>query len=132
MSEPSFLSLEEVHVIHRQQLALWGGSDGVLNEATLLAALGQAAAVFSFVDDADLYDMAAAYAYSISEGQPFVDGNKRTGLNAALLFLELNDAALPSDDNGELYAVMMRVAKGELTRAGLADVLRAQAIGRAP
>lgn len=127
MSEPSFLSLEEVLGIHRQQLELWGGSDGILNEATLLAALGQAAAVFSFVDDADLYDMAAAYAFSISEGQPFVDGNKRTGLNAALLFLALNGADLPADGEGQLYAAMMRVANGELTRAGLADVLRQNA-----
>ena len=127
MNEPSFLSLEEVLGIHRQQLDLWGGSDGVLNENTLLAALGQAAAVFSFVDDADLYDMAAAYAFSISEGQPFVDGNKRTGLNAALLFLDLNSAALP-DDRGQLYAAMMQVANGELTRAGLADVLRSGSI----
>jgi death on curing protein len=124
MSEPSFLSLEEVLAIHRQQLELWGGSDGIINEATLLAALGQAGAVYSFVDDADLYDMAAAYAFSMSEGQPFVDGNKRTGLNAALLFLELNGADLPADDEGQLYAAMMLVANGKLTRAGLADVLR--------
>ena len=34
--------------------------------------------------------MAAAYAFHIAEGQPFIDGNKRTGLNAALVFLELN------------------------------------------
>jgi death-on-curing protein len=37
----------------------------------------------------DLFEMAAAYAFHIAEGQPFVDGNKRTALNAALVFLDL-------------------------------------------
>jgi death-on-curing protein len=70
--------------------------------------------------------MAAAYAFSISQGQPFLDGNKRTGLNAALLFLALNDAPLPRD--ARLYDAMIRVAKREISRAELADVLRANAV----
>ncbi len=34
--------------------------------------------------------MAAAYAFHVAQNQPFVDGNKRTGLAAALVFLDLN------------------------------------------
>ena len=78
--------------------------------------------MYSFLDDADLYDVAAAYAFSISEGQPFLDGNKRTALNAALTFLAMNDAPLPREHG--LYAAMMAVATGVMTRAGLANVFR--------
>jgi len=38
----------------------------------------------------DLFQMAAAYAFHIAENQPFLDGNKRTALNAALVFLDIN------------------------------------------
>jgi death on curing protein len=123
MSVPDFLSFEEVVAIHEEQLELWGGSDGIRDQGTLDSALGQPGAIYSFVDEADHYDMAAAYAFSISQGQPLIDGNKRTGLNAALAFLELNGAALPREGS-ELYQAMMAVANGKLTRAGLADVLR--------
>lgn len=80
MTALDFLSRDEVLAIHEEQLERWGGSDGIRDLASLDSALGQACAVYSFVDDADLYDIAAAYAYSISQNQPFIDGNKRTGL----------------------------------------------------
>ena len=127
MNEPEFLSRDEVEAIHREQLDLFGGQDGILDSGRLDAAIGSARSVFDIYAGADIYDLAAAYAFSISEGQPFVDGNKRTGLNAALAFLDMNDARLPRDDAGQLYLVMMRVAKGRMTRAMLADVLRALA-----
>lgn len=124
MSELEFLAREEVLAIHHDQLARFGGTAGIRDANALDSALGQPQAVHQFFEGADIYDMAAAYAFSISEGQPFLDANKRTGLNAALLFLDINGARLPRDDRGQLYAAMMDVANGRLTRAGLADVFR--------
>lgn len=125
MNEPEFLSLEEVLAIHQDQLRQFGGTDGVRDMNGLQsAAVGQPRAVYSFLDPCDLYDVAATYAFHLSEGQPFLDGNKRTALNAALTFLDLNGAKLPRDDKGQLYAAMLDVANGRLTRAGLADTLR--------
>jgi len=46
--------------------------------------------------------MAAAYAFHIAQNQPFIDGNKRTGLLAALVFLDLNGVEL-TDLEGCLY-----------------------------
>jgi death-on-curing protein len=43
---------------------------------------------------ADLFEMAAAYAFHIAENQSFVDGNKRTGLAAALTFLRINGVSV--------------------------------------
>lgn len=124
MIEPDYLSIEEVLAIHQRQLALYGGSDGIRDIGVVHSALGQAQAIFHYLAGVDLYDIAAAYAYSISEGQPFVDGNKRVGLAAGLVFLDVNGAVLPRDDSGQLYDAMMAVAKGLMTRAGLADVFR--------
>ena len=75
----------------------------------------------------NIYEMAAAYAFHISQNQPFSDGNKRTGLACALAFLELNGIAV-LDTDGRLYDAMMAVASGRMDKPGLADVLRALAV----
>jgi death on curing protein len=67
--------------------------------------------------------MAAAYAFHIAEGQCFVDGNKRAGLNAALVFLELNGWSV-DDPVGELYETIVGLATRKHTKASLAEVLR--------
>jgi death-on-curing protein len=63
--------------------------------------------------------MAGAYAFHIAEGQPFVDGNKRTGLNAALVFLEINGWSV-DDPHEELYDAMIGLAIGTHTKWSLA------------
>ena len=72
----------------------------------------------------DLYEMAAAYAFHLCQNYPFVDGNKRTGLAAALVFLELNAISI-YDPEGQLYQAMMDIASGSLEKLALADILRA-------
>lgn len=84
----------------------------------------------SGIDDryfhSDLFEMAAAYLFHIVKNHPFVDGNKRVGAVAALVFLEMNgiDAGLT---NERLYEVVMAVAEGKLKKSGIAEVLREQA-----
>jgi len=54
-----------------------------------------------------------------------VDGNKRAGLGAALVFLVLNGIEIDDPEaEGKLYSAMMKVAAHELDKVGLADVLR--------
>ncbi len=72
----------------------------------------------------DLYDMAAADAFHVSQNHPFVDGNKRTGPVCALTFLEINDVLI-ADVEGRLYDAMTDVASGALDKLGLAGVFRA-------
>ena len=67
--------------------------------------------------------MAAAYAFHIAENQPFVDGNKRTALNAALIFLDINDW-LVEDPHMQLYDAMIALSSRALDKAGLALLLR--------
>ncbi len=90
MSDPEFLDLEDVLAIHREQLARFGGGAGIRDAGLLDSALATPRATFggSYVH-ADVFSMAAAYAFHVAENQPFVDGNKRTGLLCAVVFLEI-------------------------------------------
>ena len=71
----------------------------------------------------DLFAMAAAYAYHLAESQAFVDGNKRTALNAALVFLGLNGWDV--DDPDELlFGAMIGIAEHKTSKEELARVLQ--------
>ena len=124
MNEPSFLTLAEVLVIHASQIEKHGGQPGVRDLGMLESALAVPQSSFGGeLLHESLFEMAAAYAYHIAENQPFVDGNKRTGLVAALVFLELN--GIPVDDpKSKLYDAMMDVASRRMDKKGLAEALK--------
>ena len=77
----------------------------------------------------DLFAMAAAYAFHIAQNQPCLDGNKRTGLMAALVFLELNRVSV-RDPAGRLHDAMIALAERRLDKPGLAALLRELGSGR--
>jgi len=82
--EPIFLTLDEVMEIHDHQMELHGGNTSIRDFDLLESAVAQPYSGFG--DDyfhKDLYEMAAAYLYHITQNHPFVDGNKRTGAQAA-------------------------------------------------
>jgi death on curing protein len=119
-----FLTLAEVIEIHADQLRRYGGHSGLRDLGLLQSALAQPEA--SFAGEwlhVDRYEMAAAYAYHLSQNHPFFDGNKRTALAAALVFLELNGITI-IDPRGRLERAMIRVASGEVSKADFAKLLR--------
>ena len=77
-----------------------------------------------FYGDGDLFEIAAAYAYHIAESQAYLDGNKRTGIQAALDFLEINGIDTASLPELATYDAMIQVANHELDRRGLAQFFR--------
>jgi death-on-curing protein len=86
---PVWLSLQEVLAVHEKLLALFGGASGIRDRSLLDSALHRAQNVFAY-ENSDIFILAAAYADGIVNNHPFVDGNKRTGFVAAVLFLETN------------------------------------------
>ena len=120
---PVFLTREQVDTIHNQQIEAWGGLNGIRNENALESAITQPCNVWIY-GNGDVFEIAAAYAYHIAESQAYFDGNKRTAVQAALDFLEINGV----DTNGlpELatYEAMIRVANHELDRPGLGAFFR--------
>ena len=125
MFEPDFLTLAEVVNLHADQIRRYGGSLGVRDLGLLESALAQPSASFGGEWlHSDLFKMAAAYAYHICQNHPFIDGNKRTALVCALVFLELNHIS-PLDPKGRLKDAMLRVAAGKMNKEALATLFRA-------
>jgi death-on-curing protein len=124
VSDPVFLDVDDVLLIHEEQLPRYGGSRGIRDRGLLESAVAtpRATAGGEFTHE-DLFAMAAAYAFHIAQNQPFIDGNKRTGLLAALVFLDLNGMVL-NDPAGKLYDAMIAVAERRLDKPGLAALLR--------
>ena len=122
--EPLFLTVDEVKELHEDQLRLFGGSAGVRDQGALESAVSTPASTFDghFLHE-DLFHMAAAYAFHIAENQPFLDGNKRAALNAALVFLDIN-GWIVSDPDMHLYDAMIAISSRALSKAGLASLLR--------
>ena len=69
-------------------------------------------------------EIAAVYAFHIAESQAYLDGNERTGIHAALDFLEINGVDTSPLPEMATYEAMIRVASHELDRPGLAVFLR--------
>lgn len=121
--EPYFLTREQIDEIHRDQIEAWGGLDGLRSEGALESAIAQPLNVY-FYGNGDLYEIAAAYAFHIAESQAYFDGNKRTGVQAAADFLEINGIDTSPLPELATYKAMIRVANHELDRSGLAVFLR--------
>ena len=130
MPDPIFLTLAEVIEIHSDQIRRYGGQEGLRDRNLLESALAQPEASFAGQWlHADLYTMAAAYAYHVCQNHCFINGNKRTGLACALVFLEMNGVGL-LDPQRKLEGAMLRVASGKMTKAELADLVRRLRIPR--
>lgn len=122
MDEPRFLTWVEIIYLHDQSLSRFGGSAGIGDPGLVESAMGSARNAYWY-GQGDLFDIAAAYAFHIAEAPAFVDGNKRTAVASAIMFLRVNGQRFPEDD-GTLYAAMIEVAVKRLDKTGLADVLR--------
>ena len=125
--EPRWLTEESLLAIHAQQVERFGGAHGVIDQKVVLSALARPQQRWSFDETADLADFAAAYLVGFARSQGFRDGNKRTGLACALVFLALNDSALDVDGQ-ELYDLTMAVANNQAGDDEVAGYLR----GRLP
>jgi death-on-curing protein len=128
MSDPIFLTQEQVEALHRIALEQHGGQDGVRDLYGLEAAVMHPRNVHYYAQG-DLFDVAAAYAFHLAQSQAFVDGNKRTGMAAALVFLRLNGATVPRTTD-DLYSAMIAIAERRMGKPELAALLRRLAAPR--
>jgi len=124
MIEPTFLTVDEVLELHAEQLDAYGGIHGIRDETLLESAVMTPQASFGgeYLHDG-LFAMAAAYAFHIAENQPFLDGNKRTALVSALVFLDIN-GVIVTDPDRKLYQALIAIANREMDKYDLADLLQ--------
>ena len=112
MTEPRWLELRIVVDFHAEQLALFGGPDGIRDLGLLESALNRPRHKFAY-GETDLAALAAAYGFGIARNHPFVDGNKRTALASLIVFLNLNKLDLDASPE-EATAVILALAAGEV------------------
>jgi death on curing protein len=121
-NEIRFVSLDDVLALHEMQIERYGGASGIRDSGLLESAVGQPQASFGgeFVHHG-LFEMAAAYAFHIAENQSFIDGNKRTALAAALVFLDWHEIEV-NEPGEEFYQAMIQLAERKVDKAGLAKL----------
>jgi death on curing protein len=122
-----FLEVTDVLLLHSDQIDLYGGEHGVRDMGLLESAIAQPRATFDGQHlHGDLFEMAAAYLFHIVKNHPFLDGNKRTGTVAALVFLDINAVEINAP-NGAVYDLTLAVATGKAGKAEVADFFRSYA-----
>jgi death-on-curing protein len=122
VTEPEWLTAEMAVAIHDEQLAIFGGPAGLRDMALLESALDRPRNKWAY-KQAELPELAAAYAYGIARNQAFVDGNKRTALLAIYTFLGINDVEFVVPE-AEAAAMILSLAAGEVSEESLARWIR--------
>ncbi len=122
MREPVWLLRSVIEAVHDAQLVEHGGAAGLRDAGMLESALARPLNLHRY-GETDPYVLAAAYAFGIARNHPFVDGNKRTALLSAYVFLRINGRHLVADE-ASAASNMLAVAAGEMTESDFADWLR--------
>ena len=125
--EPRWLTPEDALALHDEQISRFGGGTGMLKPDALEAVLARPQNIFAYDRSADLATYAAVYLVGLVNGHAFVDGNKRLGLAAMLVFLRLNGSGLhvpPAD----LYELVLGVATSRIREAAAAEWLRSRTL----
>ncbi len=123
---PRWVEPSVVLAIHEQQISEHGGSLGIRDFGAIESALGRPKNLLLY-NDPDIFDLAAAYGFGLSQNHGFIDGNKRTAYVVTRLFLVLNGQDIRASAM-EKVTTVLALAKGEIDQADLASWLRSHSI----
>jgi death on curing protein len=126
VNEWRWLGERVILAIHDEQISEHGGPSGVRDLGLLQSALARPRHLASY-GAPDAFDLAAAYAHGIARNHPFVDGNKRTALVAAAVFLYEHGHDIEADD-ADKVRVMLAFSAGTMSESDFAAWLRSKAI----
>ena len=119
-----YLTAEQVLFVHYRLVSETGGEHGVRDLGLLESAVARPQATFDRQElYPDAFEKAAALMESLINNHPFVDGNKRTGIACAILFLQQNGISFVAK-NGDLEKFTLRVASSETGRSEIAQWLK--------
>ncbi|MFZ4084268.1 MAG: type II toxin-antitoxin system death-on-curing family toxin, partial [Vampirovibrionia bacterium] len=90
-----FLTLKEVLYIHEAEMSYSKHDSGMRDINLLKSAIANTELIYENGYQSDLFSLAVSYIRSIAMNHPFIDGNKRTALTTALIFLEFNSHSAP-------------------------------------
>jgi death-on-curing protein len=119
----NYLTAEQVLFLHARLIEKTGGSHGLRDLGLLISAVERPKAVYQGEDlYPDLFHKAAALMHSLIQNHAFIDGNKRTGLGAAALFLAVNGHGLTAT-NEQVEAIALSIAQAQRSVDELAEWL---------
>ncbi len=108
------LSKEQILMLHSQLIEEYGGITGIRDHNLLDSALESP---FQSFDGEELYPTlqakAARLGYGLIKNHCMLDGNKRIGTHAMLVFLEINGLGVDYTQK-ELYDTILSIAEGVL------------------
>lgn len=119
--EIEFLTYEFVVETHDLLIEKYGGISGIVDEGRLLSGLSRVE-FYHYYENYDIPALAAVYIFSINAGHLFSDGNKRTSIASAEVFLSVNGYVLKATSD-ELEKVLLDVAKGQMTLDSLCEFI---------
>jgi death-on-curing protein len=122
MNEPIWLDLEEIIDMHSEQLALFGGPEGIRDRGALESAIARPINQW-YYGQSDMASLAAAYAFGLARNHAFVDGNKRIAFHAMMVFLRSNGVRY-APDPAEATEIILSLAAGEVSEENLARWIR--------
>lgn len=122
MRKPRWLDHRALLLLHAESLAEHGGLWGLRDEAALESALARPR--HAYEHNADMAQLAAAYAFGLVRDHPFDDGNQRAGFLAIGLFLELNGFEFELE-RVNAATTIVNLAAGNLSEKDLTEWIRA-------
>ncbi|KZD24990.1 type II toxin-antitoxin system death-on-curing family toxin [Tardiphaga robiniae] len=120
--EPLWLDVDEVIDMHAEQLAMFGGPEGVRDHGLLESAVLRPINQWHY-GETDMAALAAAYGYGLAKNHAFVDGNKRIAFHAMMVFLRMNDISF-APDPGQATEIILALAAGEVSEQSLTRWIR--------
>ena len=124
MTQPKWVTRQQVEFIHEGVIEIGGGSHGLRDAALLDSALARPQNQHAY-GETDTFQLAASYAEGISRNHAFVDGNKRTAFYVASDFLEQNGYELQAAKGHEHAEMMEQLGQGKISREAAAQHLQA-------
>ena len=128
MKEPIWIDERDAIALHGKSLVRHGGTGGLRDLGLLQSALARPRQQLAYAESSSRIGMAAAYASGIIQNHPFIDGNKRVGFLASVLFLELNGYRFSASEEAAAQAVL-DLAAGNIDEGKFADFLGGNAAG---
>ncbi len=126
MKQPVWLDVRDAIAIHAEQVAEYGGSDGIRDRNLLESALNRPLHLLAYAEPS-LFELAASYAFGIARNHPFVDGNKRTALVVSVTFLELNGREVKASE-ARAVITFLELASGTIDEKTLAMWFRENSV----
>jgi death-on-curing protein len=119
---PAWLTYDQVIAMHSRQLRRFGGAPGLRDENMLRSALERPLNKWRYAQ-AELVEIAAAYAFGLAKNHAFVDGNRRIAFMSMAVFLRKNGVNF-APDPAHATTMMIFLAAGEVSEESLTRWIR--------